>query len=665
MSFIVTGGYWEDQGYWETYSNPAFDAGARTVAEFSSDGFFTFSVEQATGIVCGLNTLDSGAEETEILYGFYLESGLVRIVERGVFKTAFVSYTPVTSVFRVERINGRVRYYKDGTLLYTSPVLSTGTVFLDCSLYAAGDTILGGDQEDYAQLHITLPHPEVFFEEALRLEISLSKPQLILLENDGGQLLFDIPIPELIFDEAPDLFFSLPIPTLDLIADEDLTVTLPSPQLILWSEDESLLYIEVPKPALVLKERAITPDVSLLQFSIPQPRITLNEEEHLSLDLLIPPPIIGLSDGYEYCHIELPQPLLGMTPAIMNFGILEWPQWNFTLIGGDSLSTLAWALHTVSSGGTSCVFLHRTSYQGSDRQEAILLHETSVSGMEGQALHATTYQSGSRTHAQAVHEAIYGTFGLAPTLAAHTAIWSSASRAPSLSVHQAHWASTGFSTQLALHDALWSSRILTSTETLHTSEWGSSGWVTQQLAVHEVLWSSRILTPSLTLHESTFASIGLSNVFTAHASEWQSVGGLSQVFGLHQSLWSSRILTPSQSLHESTWTSSVLQMTMASHQSVWSSVGANVPSINIHQSTWASSGISSFVFSQHQTSWSVRPTLIQAHEQRWKSIIETSMLHNSAYETVDNTFALQLHRLLWRSNQTAPIINTGIIYARI
>lgn len=326
MAFIVTGGYWEDQGYWETYSNPAFDAGARTVAEFTGDGFFTFSVEQATGIVCGLNTLDSGAEETEILYGFYLESGRVRIVERGVFKTAFVSYTPVTSVFRVERINGVVRYYKDGTLLYTSSVLSTGTVFLDCSLYAAGDTILGGALEEYAQLHIALTNPEVSFEEALQLDISLSKPKLILLENDG-QLLFDVPAPELIFDEAPDLFFSLPPPTLDLVADEDLTVTLPSPQLILWSEDESSLYIEVPKPALVLKERAITPDVSLLQFSIPQPRITLNEEEHLSLDLLIPPPIIGLSDGYEYCHIELPQPLLGMTLAIMNFGILEWPQW--------------------------------------------------------------------------------------------------------------------------------------------------------------------------------------------------------------------------------------------------------------------------------------------------------------------------------------------------
>lgn len=649
MAFIVTGGYWQDQGYWETYSNPQFDAGARTVAEFSSDGFFTFSVEQATGIVCGLNTLDGGASETEILYGFYLESGRVRIVERGIFKTAFVSYTPVTSVFRVERINGRVRYYKDGTLLYTSSVLSTGTVFLDCSLYAAGDTILGGSLEEYAQLHITLPYPEVFFEEALRLEISLSKPQLILLENDGGQLLFDVPILELIFDDAPDLFFSLPIPTLDLIADEDLTVTLSSPQLILWSEDESLLYIEVPKPALVLKERAITPDVSLLQFSIQHPRITLNEEENLSLDLLIPPPIIGLSDGYEYCHIELPHPLLGMTPAIMNFGILEWPQWNFTLIGGDSLSTLAWALHTVSSGGTSCVFLHRTSYQGSDRQEAILLHETSVSGMEGQALHATTYQSGSRTHAQAVHEAIYGTFGLAPTLAAHATIWSSASRAPSLSVHQAHWASTGFSTQLALHDALWSSRILTSVHTLHSSIWASirRDFIT---SLNDVSWSS----------------VGsLSTQFTVHTSEWSTAVGRTQQIALHDALWSSRILTPSLNLHESTWTSGGLQVTMASHQVDWSSVGANVPSLNLHQASWASSGTSSFVLSTHDTSWSVRPTLLHAHEQCWKSIVETSMLHHSAYETVDNTFALQIHRLLWRSNQTSPIINTGIIYARI
>ena len=120
---------------------PGWDAGARSITSLSGNGSASWKVGQAVGIVCGFNSNDEGAHYIEIEHGFFIESGKYRIIENGDIKTSKVSYG-TDAVFKIERINGVVRYYLDDVLVYTSIVNSSGIIFVDCSLYAYLDTII-------------------------------------------------------------------------------------------------------------------------------------------------------------------------------------------------------------------------------------------------------------------------------------------------------------------------------------------------------------------------------------------------------------------------------------------------------------------------------------------------------------------------------------------
>lgn len=491
------------------------------------------------------------------------------------------------------------------------------------------------------------------------------------------------------------------------------------------TDDLSYGHILLHSPPFITTNDLELPDIAAGEVKL-RPFFTNGNSESAQANLLLGKVFARGTDTDDCGGVLLGLPFTyGTTQVFGSFAAL-WGQFDLSITFVQHLA-IPESLHT-STYGTTAALLHRVSYEGTNRvfvlqesaygltAQALLtstwsstqrLHTQTVHeaiyGTFGLshtlATHSVLWSSASRAPSLSVHQASWESSGLSTQLTLHDALWSSRILTSTETLHTSEWASSGGATQqLAVHEVLWSSRILTPSFTLHestfasigtanvfaahTSEWQSVGGLSQVFGLHESLWSSRILTSTHTLHSSTWASIGrdfiislndvswssvgsLSTQFTVHTSEWSTAGGSTQQIALHDALWSSRILTPSQSLHESTWTSSGLQVTMASHQSDWSSVGANVPSLNLHQASWASSGTSSFVFSTHDTSWSVRPTLLQAHEQRWKSIIETSMLHHSAYETVDNAFALQIHRLIWRSNQTAPIINTGLIYARI
>lgn len=131
----------------KTAFTPGWDAGARSIASFAQDGGATWQVGQAIGIVCGLNSLDEGADYREIDHAFFMESGHYRIIENGVIKTSTAKYSS-DAVFKIERIQGLVYYSIDETLVYTSLHESEGPVFVDCSLYYYLDTIIGLDVYD-------------------------------------------------------------------------------------------------------------------------------------------------------------------------------------------------------------------------------------------------------------------------------------------------------------------------------------------------------------------------------------------------------------------------------------------------------------------------------------------------------------------------------------
>lgn len=117
-----------------------WNAGARSIAELAGNGAATFQVPAAVGAVVGFNDVDEDAGYLNIEHGIYFRRQIFQVIERGVPKGTEATFTG-TDTFKIERIGPRVRYFKNDSVVYTSLSPSTGTVFLDASLYSGGDTI--------------------------------------------------------------------------------------------------------------------------------------------------------------------------------------------------------------------------------------------------------------------------------------------------------------------------------------------------------------------------------------------------------------------------------------------------------------------------------------------------------------------------------------------
>lgn len=117
-----------------------WNAGARSIAELAGNGSATFKVPSATGAVVGFNDVDEDEGYLNIEHGIYFRRQTFQPIELGELVGAFATFVD-TDTFKIERIGSRVRYFKNDSLVYTSLAPSTGTVFLDASLYSGGDTI--------------------------------------------------------------------------------------------------------------------------------------------------------------------------------------------------------------------------------------------------------------------------------------------------------------------------------------------------------------------------------------------------------------------------------------------------------------------------------------------------------------------------------------------
>lgn len=117
-----------------------WNAGARSIAELPGNGAATFQVPSAVGAVVGFNDVDEDVGYLNIEHGLYFRRQTFQVMELGVAKTADAVFSS-EDTFKIERIGGRVRYFRNDELIYTSETPSLGTVFLDASLYSGGDTI--------------------------------------------------------------------------------------------------------------------------------------------------------------------------------------------------------------------------------------------------------------------------------------------------------------------------------------------------------------------------------------------------------------------------------------------------------------------------------------------------------------------------------------------
>src|SRR4029077_19130358 len=118
------------------------DSGAASTRAID-EGYIEFTASETNlDRMVGLGTGDSNQSYTDVDFGLYMGgNGVAGVYEAGVFRASFGSYVPGDR-FRVAVESGVVKYYRNGTLGYTSGVSPTLPLRADTSIYQPNATIL-------------------------------------------------------------------------------------------------------------------------------------------------------------------------------------------------------------------------------------------------------------------------------------------------------------------------------------------------------------------------------------------------------------------------------------------------------------------------------------------------------------------------------------------
>jgi hypothetical protein len=122
-----------------------WDAGASGVETIAGDGFVEFTpTDTAKAWAVGLSDVDTNVNYTTIDYGFLFANAAAtfEIVENGVTKTAPAAYA-AGNVFRVEKRDGGIAYFRNGEMVNVSNVSSLVAVRVDASFNTAASTVDG------------------------------------------------------------------------------------------------------------------------------------------------------------------------------------------------------------------------------------------------------------------------------------------------------------------------------------------------------------------------------------------------------------------------------------------------------------------------------------------------------------------------------------------
>lgn len=119
-----------------------WDAGASsTRAIAAGDGFAQASVDDATTYkLFGLNNGDTNATQADPDFALFMAGGTLKVYENGILRGNFGTYA-IGDVLKVAVASGVVKYYRNGTLLYTSAVTPTYPLLLDTSINSLGGRV--------------------------------------------------------------------------------------------------------------------------------------------------------------------------------------------------------------------------------------------------------------------------------------------------------------------------------------------------------------------------------------------------------------------------------------------------------------------------------------------------------------------------------------------
>ena len=125
----------------ETVPIREWDAGADSVVTQAGDCIVTFSMGMVSGVVVGLEHIDSYTVGKErALYGLYFAGRQFQVIESGITRTTPENFTSGDQ-FEILRYEGRIMYRHNGRLVFTSYTIDNEELQVCTSLYASGDYI--------------------------------------------------------------------------------------------------------------------------------------------------------------------------------------------------------------------------------------------------------------------------------------------------------------------------------------------------------------------------------------------------------------------------------------------------------------------------------------------------------------------------------------------
>ncbi len=119
------------------------DAGATSTQKLTQDGFVEFRAVPGARLYAGLGsnvTLNTDPAFIDFAFSFWADGGW-DVRERNAYRTEgrFVA----GDLFRVALVAGKVKYYKNGLLVYASEAIPTLPLVLDTTLIDGGGSVTG------------------------------------------------------------------------------------------------------------------------------------------------------------------------------------------------------------------------------------------------------------------------------------------------------------------------------------------------------------------------------------------------------------------------------------------------------------------------------------------------------------------------------------------
>ena len=138
----------------------SYNAGASSLNTVKNNGYFDFTVSETNkSKAIGLSASDPNFNYNSTDYAMVLaENGKYTIYEKGSWRAGNKSYA-TGDILRIAVENNKVKYYRNGTLVYTSTITPTLPLLVDISLATEGGTVknavVGNENEGKFRAHIS------------------------------------------------------------------------------------------------------------------------------------------------------------------------------------------------------------------------------------------------------------------------------------------------------------------------------------------------------------------------------------------------------------------------------------------------------------------------------------------------------------------------------